>query len=342
MKIFRFALRLSAAALFALAAMQAKAQQASTSNAVQPNVVGLVQAAYRWGDFAELERLYAIYGKAGVRSELTGFPRVEQFWMGIGKINNSSLRVSDEYYQQLDALTQQWAREHSQSVLAQLLYAETLSTHAWAHRGNGFVNTVSPAAWADFQKYLQLALAQLRRTETLAAQDSSWNAIMLNIGRGLGWDKDSLLKVFQAGITKNPDHDGLYFTMQTALLPKWGGDLESIDRFIALAVKTTRAKLGLEMYARLYAGLSYAEVDQTLFKTTRASWPSMKAGFEDRLHRYPHTDHRNMYAYFACMAEDRPALQEQLDLIGDKFDAIFWGSNAERTFEACKKMARQV
>jgi hypothetical protein len=109
-----------------------------------------------------------------------------------------------------------------------------------------------------------------------------------------------------------------------------------------MAVKNTKDKRGLEMYARLYAEVSYSEEKQALFTDTRASWPSMKIGFEDLLKRYPHTDHRNKYAYFACMANDRPALQEQIRLIGDKFETKFWGDNPERTFESCKAMAQQL
>ena len=337
MKFANFSRALCAMTLMALAVLPANAR-----DQVTPTVPELVETAYRWGDFAELERLYAIYGKAGVRSELTGTPRVLHFWMGINAINNSKLRVTDEYYQQLDALTRQWAHKYPQSVLAQLLYADTLMTHAFAHRGGGYANTVSSTAWTEFRKYLDLALVQLQKTEALAAKDSTWNKSMLAIGRNLDWDRKDLMAVFEAGIAKNPDDDDLYFVMLETLLPKWSGDLKTIERFIAWADKNTRQKRGLEMYARLYAGMSYSEVYQTLFTSTSASWTSMKIGFEDRLKRYPHTDHRNMYAYFACMANDRPALQEQLDLIGDKFDPIFWGIYPERTFEACKKMAQQV
>lgn len=337
MKFTNFSRALCAMTLMALAVIPAKAE-----DQVAPTVPDLVGTAYRWGDFAELERLYAIYGKAGVRSELTGASRVGQFWMGIGKINNSNLRVTDEYYQQLDALTRQWAGKYPQSVLAQLLYANTLMAHALVRRGGGYANTVSSTAWAESREYLDLAKEQLQKTEALAAQDSTWNRSMLAIGRYLDWDREHLMQVFGAGIAKNPEDDDLYFAMQEALLPKWGGDLKTIDRFIAWADKNTREKRGLEMYARLYAAVSYSEVHQTLFTSTNASWTSMKIGFEDRLKRYPHTDHRNVYAYFACMANDRPALQEQLELIGDKFEPIFWGDYPERTFEACNKMAQQV
>ena len=109
MQLAKFVSSVCAASLLALAGVQVKAQGQSSSKAQPPTVPDLVASAYRFGDFDELERLYAIYGKAGVRSELTGNPRVEHFWTGIGKIN-SSLRVTDDYYQQLDALTGRWSR----------------------------------------------------------------------------------------------------------------------------------------------------------------------------------------------------------------------------------------
>jgi hypothetical protein len=226
--------------------------------------------------------------------------------------------------------------------MAQLHYVQALKWHAWAYRGNGYANTVSPAAWAGFKKYLNLATDQLQRTQALAVKDSSWNMFMLDVGRTLDWDLNQMMAVFEDGIAKNPDDDDLYFSMQTALLPKWGGDLATVERFIEKVAKDTKAKRGLEMYARLYADLSYEEVKQALFTSTRASWPSMKTGFEDLLKRYPYSYRRNIYAYFACMANDRPVLREQLELIGDRFFRDFWGNTPERTFDSCKAMAQQL
>lgn len=319
---------------------EAPAMPATAASA--PLVPDLVEEAARFGDFNEVERLYGIYGQPGLRSPLTGTPRILHFWMGIGKVTSSSLNVTEQYYVQLDALTRQWSKEHPQSVLAQLLYADSLMSHAWFHRGTDYANTVSPASWEAFGKYLNLSLDQLRRCQALAAKDSSWNALMLGLGRGLGWDAGRLMRIMEDGIAKNPDHDELYFTMLESLLPKWGGDLPSVEQFIASVTQRTRDKRGFEMYARLYAGLSYSQVKQSLFRDTRAAWPKMKQGFEDQLARYPHADHRNMYAYFACMAQDRPVLQEQLKLLGDGFNRIFWGDSPERTFEECKALAQQL
>ena len=331
-----------AGSVVALVAMLAAAPASAAGAAAPPKVPDQVAAVFRFGDFDELERLYAVYGRPGERSPLTGAERLKHFWMGIGQIADSGLEVTEGYYVQMDALTRQWAEQRPQSVLAQLLHANSLRVHAWYHRGHGYAQSVSPASWAAFEKHLNLALEQLRRSEALAARDSSWNRLMMDVGLTLGWRIDQLRPLYEAGIAKNPDHDELHFTMQTALLPKWGGDLPTVERFIATVTEQTRSKRGLEMYARMYASLSYQQVQQTLFTATRVSWPLMKSGFEDQLSRHPHSDHRNMYAYFACMARDRPALQEQLRLMDGAFERSFWGSTPERTFEACQALARQL
>lgn len=323
-------------------AAPAETPAAPAAAASAPLVPDVVEAAMRVGDFNEVERLYEMYGRPGLRSPLTGTPRIQHFWMGIGRVMSSSLNVTEQYYVQLDALTRQWSQEHPKSVVAQLLHADSLVAHAWFHRGTDYANTVSPASWEAFGKYLNLALEQMRRCQALAAKDSSWNATMLGLGRGLGWDADQLMRIMEDGIAKNPDHDQLYFSMQTALLPKWGGDLDTVERFIASVAQGTRDKRGFEMYARLYGSLSYDEVKQSLFKATRASWPKMKQGFEDQISRYPFYDNRNVFAYFACMAQDRQTLQEQLKLIGSDFFRAAWGDNPERTFEECKAMAQQL
>jgi len=193
-----------------------------------------------------------------------------------------------------------------------------------------------------YHRYAELALAQLRRAAPLAAADSYWNVQMMDTGLALNWGVDQLYALMETGLAKNADDDGLYFALVNRLLPKWGGNYEAVDRFIADAVERTRAKRGMELYARLYATVSYDSAAQGLFEDTRASWAKMKAGFEDLISRYPHPDHRNQFAYFACMAQDREALRQQLAIIGSQPTLSFWGDNAERTFDACKRMAQQL
>lgn len=316
-----------------------RAQGAAAPAAPPPSVSDQAQRAMRFGDLAELERLYALHGRPGVRSEQTGVPGLELFWDGVREISDPDYRVTEHYYLQLDALTRQWATDHPRSVLAQLIHAQALLTHAWFFRGGGYANTVSDESWVSFRKYLELSHAQLRRSEALAEGDSSWNHLMMRVGRGLNWDTRRLLGLMEGGLARNPDHDDLYFVMLQTLQPRWSGDLPTMERFVATVTQQTREKRGMEMYARLYAAISYDEVHHSLFEATRASWPAMKDGFEARLARYPHADHHNMYAYFACLAKDREVLQEQLRLMGDRFNKALWGTQPERRFEECKRVA---
>jgi hypothetical protein len=307
---------------------------------IQQTVPEQVEAAYRYGGLPELERLYAVYGKPGLRSELTGSPRIGHFWMGVKAITSSSQNLPDDFYLNLDALTQKWANDNPQSILAQLLYAKALEAHAWAKRGGGYANTVSPEGWEGFRKYLGLAVTHLKRTEVLASQDSSWNVLMLDLGRALSWDRAELQGIYDSGVTKNPDNDALHSAMLTALLPKWGGDLNSVDEFVKSAVSRLPKEKGLIVYARLYALVSDIELKSALFTNSRVSWQTMKAGFDEMVARYPHFDNRNMYANFACMARDRETLKEQLALIGNDYVKKFWGNGNAQVFEDCKRFAQ--
>lgn len=333
------------AALHAQTADKAPATPATPAAPPAPpavNVADQVGWAFRMGDLPELERLHAIYGQPGIRSPETGVPRIEQFWEGISEVSSDRIKVTEAYYTQLDAMTRRWAEEYPDSALAQLLYAHALKTHAWFIRGSDVANTVSPESWAGFKKYLALSLVQLKRAEKLAARDSAWNHLMLVVGRGLGWSNAQLLAVFEDGLAKNPDHDALYVTMQTALLPKWGGDLPTVERFIASMDRRNRERSGMHLYALLYAELSDGEVKQQLFEVTRASWLLMRAGFDERVKRYPHALNHNRFAYFACMAKDTEVLREQLRLMGDAFDRAQWGTNPTRNFETCKATAAKL
>lgn len=67
----------------------------------------------------------------------------------------------------------------------------------------------------------------------------------------------------------------------------------------------------------------------------------MMAGFQDILGRYPHADNVNRFAYFACLAQDKPTMLDLLDRIGPEPVLGEWGENARRTFESCKRWATQ-
>ncbi|MYM25663.1 DUF4034 domain-containing protein [Duganella sp. FT135W] len=294
--------------------------------------------AFWWGDFAALEQQNAALRQPGhVNSE--GVLDLEWFRIGVNRVvDNSS---NEAYLQELEKLTLQWAKEHPQSALAHILYAQVLVAHGWAYRGTGFVKDVPPEAWKDFENYQHRAAQYLLEHADVALTDSYGHAVLLNIAKTMNWDDQQIWDILNDGLKRNPDDTSLYFTALTGLLPKWGGDNKRLDRFIRKATEQTKAQFGSGMYSRLYSAAADDDYGHALFEDSHVDWPTMKQSYEDMLSRYPSTGRRNRYAHMACLAKDKATLLAQFDLLGKQLKPDAWGPNGERSLESCQRWARQ-
>jgi hypothetical protein len=329
--------RLAASALCALACA---AVPGLAPAAEQPLTTEAAQAFWK-GDFDTLEKLNNRL-KHGKHFAPDAGSELEYFRLGLGKVPQSVADHNEPYLRELEALTLQWAIEHPKSSLAHILHAEVLVQHAWSYRGGGYAKDVPPEAWADFHKYLQRAAEYLKAHADVTLRDSSTHALLLRIGTGLSWDRGTLMTIQQDGLKRNPDDVMLYFGMLTPLLPKWGGDTETLDRYIREATKQTQADYGMGMYARLYGAAADLDFGHKLFEDSLVDWPTMKKGYEDMQARFPNSpERRNHFAHMACLAKDRPTLVALLAELGPNIDASKWGPNPQRSLEACQRWAKE-
>ncbi|PQP01989.1 DUF4034 domain-containing protein [Massilia phosphatilytica] len=299
------------------------------------------EQAFWKGDFAALDKQNEFL-KHGKHFTPDAGSELEHFRLGLGSVIRTRVDRSEPYLRELEALTLQWATEHPKSSLAHILHAEVLVQHAWSYRGGGYAKDVPPAAWADFHKYLQRAADYLKAHADVALADSSAHALLLRIGTGLEWDNGSLRAIQQDGLKRNPDDVMLYFGMLTPLLPKWGGDPETLDRYIRQATKQTQADYGMGMYARLYAQAADEDFGHKLFENSLADWATMKKGYEDMQARFPNSPgRRSHFAHMACLAKDRPTLVALLAELGPKIDVSQWGPNPQRSLESCQRWAQE-
>jgi len=289
-----------------------------------------------WADFGEVSRLHALHGQPGRRTA-TGESELSSYRKGLGRVFRGKKGASDAFFVEMESLTGQWVTEHPRSALAHVLHANAILERAWFHRGVGYSNTVSPLAWKEFQKHVRRASEYLAANAEMVFSDSSGHVTALWVGRAAGWGEAQLRAMARDGLMKRPDDDDLYTAMLTALLPKWGGTARQLDQYIEQVVADTKATQGMAMYARLYERASREQFAQALFEESGARWPQMKQGFDDLLSRYPDPANVNRYAYFACMAQDRPTATALLAKIGDAVDAGQWGDAGLRNYEACKR-----
>jgi hypothetical protein len=311
------------------------------SRAETPELTTKTTLAFWTGDFAALdkenERL-----KHGKHLYPDGGAERESFDRGLGAVIDNKVDHNEPYLRELEALTLEWATEHPTSSLAHVLHARVLVAHAWSYRGNGYAKDVPPEAWADFRNYLQRAAKYLQDHADVALTDSSAHDLLLTIGTGLSWDRDTLKAIQQEGLKRNPDDVILYFAMLKPLLPKWGGNLKALDRYIREATQQTQAEYGMGMYARLYSAAADEDFGHALFEDSLVDWPTMKKGYEDMQARFPNSPaRRNHFALMACLAKDRPTLVALLAELGRNIDASKWGPNPERSLEACQRWAKE-
>ena len=92
---------------------------------------------------------------------------------------------------------------------------------------------------------------------------------------------------------------------------------------------------------RLYVAAATDQFGHDLFQDSGAQWPLMKQGFEDMLARYPDHTRSNAFAYFACLARDKPTFLDLMDRVGQQPVLDQWGSNPTRTLETCRRWAAQ-
>jgi hypothetical protein len=298
-----------------------------------------VLQALVWGDFATLQRLHDEWSRPG-QQLISGWPKLSAFREGIDLGMKSPRDGADLFHAELQALTQQWTREHPGSGLAHALHANALVAQAWSIRGSGLANTVPPQAWDDFHRLVKQAAEHLARAEG-AISSTLTHGELLSIGRVLQFDERQLWALLDDGLRRNPEDLVLYRRALGSMLPKWGGSNVAVDRYIRRVTERTRERWGLSLYAWLYAAAASDEYRHRLFEDSGARWSDMAQGWRDLLARHPSATTHNRFAYFACLARDKVVFLEQLEAVGEAPDLEHWGANARRTFDTCKRWAQQ-
>jgi hypothetical protein len=301
-----------------------------------------VEQALWYGDLSEVERLVARARQSRERTR-DGVPPMTLVVEGLAYVGNRGSTTA-AYFAHWVAYTHAWAAQQPNSVLAQVMHAQALTSQAWYERGGGYSNTVTPEASRAFVDGVQAAAAQLRRSAAVASTDALWHLRWVGLGNTLGWTPEQIMAAGRRALDVEPGLHVAYYRVLENVLPKWGGSAADVDRWIREAVRRTEGELGLELYARLYADASYSQFKADLFSDSRAQWPLMKQGFEQMLARWPGPMPRNQYAYFACLARDRTAYlaaMTALDDAGFEPDAQHWGSLGQRSVEGCKRWGAQ-
>lgn len=292
--------------------------------------------AYRNGDFGSLQRQHAKYSDFFGQRTSSGAFKMTLFFDGIANVraNMEESQLKEDIDRTLN-----WVNSNRNTPLAHILHASALQAYGGYFRGRGFSNTVPPQAWKIWDEYTKKAAKYLLDNKLNASQSSTWYAEMLNIARTADWSEDVMRDLFDEGIKKNPADFSLYLGAAEYLLPRWHGNARSIDAFIRYSVSRAPAEYGIELYARLYAGVGQAEFMRRLYSDSLVDWSMMKEGLKLWYERFPTAWNKNILAYHACIAGDKAFAKQLLTEIGDRPEWTIWEPQPQATFVTCTRWA---
>jgi hypothetical protein len=295
--------------LFLIACSLATAMATAQEAPSDPNdgVIGAanagwaVQEAFAGSEYAKADSLIAQYCNTKERLndgrwQLSGVaPSLEHFFEAYAEWKMMFGKIGE------------WRRENPNSSAVNVVESMLWRTWAWSARGKGLARTVAPEAWQMFRERLQKAadlLAESRdESGSCAWYYEEWQKVLL----GLGSDPEVGAAAFEAGVKQFPDYTPIYNQRMWALMPRWGGSYEEIDRFIDDVTRRNLGSEGEALYTRLYMWIdSWEGLEFELFHDSLAKWPRMKAGFDLLRERYPQSTWiPNSFAAYACRAGDR-------------------------------------
>ncbi|HJW42226.1 MAG TPA: hypothetical protein VJ476_13505 [Rhizomicrobium sp.] len=292
---------------------------------------GLVDTAMRESDFAYLNRKaqeYRIKQSRTARGEWT----LDLFYDSFVVQHSDDPVVADGRYTAYENKVLDWAAKYPNEPAPHLVYAERLIRHGWLFRGYGTAGEVSAEGWTRFHDYIGRAQAYLLAHKAVAGVDPAWYVEMLQVALGNDWSSKDYDTLLSQAEMRFPDYTPIYYAATDHFLPQWGGDVDSLDRFVNDAVNRTKARSGTQMYARIYSAV-VCDCNFT-FADTRADWPRMRAAYDEIAARYPDPWVFDEQFYVACMVGDKPTASRALAKLGDEPRSPVW--QAPGTFGACR------
>lgn len=290
-------------AALALAPLAARAGEQEERDAIYAEV----EDHFTAGRFDRLEELSEDYRTSRVRTG-SGVPKLTIFYDGfVARAFYDG--PTEERFERYVAELAKWRKAFPFSRTASILIARDHTRVAWAIRGSGYVSTVPAGAWKGFYEQMELARKELERSRDFATDDPEWYRVAIGVAREQGWPRDWFDELAEEALERHPGHIAIQNQILFSKLPKWGGSWAEFDDVVDRIVARTAKEDGQSAYARSYWGLHDEGLGRTLFEKTLAKWPRMKQGFEDVVARYPTDWNLNIYASYACVANDVPTLQ---------------------------------
>lgn len=250
---------------------------------------------------------------------------------------------SPEDWTAFDSALRAQAAARPDSPNAWLFVAVLADSHAWATRGHGTANDVTPMGFDAFRRYNEQARALLE--DHRSPGNPAWYALRIKVGGALHEPAQQLDRLFDEALLHQPDYQQTWFSRVMFLEPQWGGIVDDVVRLAARGAADLSPDEGRGMMARVLWLVRDSGITEALTHPG-VDWNTLKASMDDVLRRFPDDWNAQPFLFEACARSDKaqarhllayvkePPIAEVLDDDVDAFRAcIEWaGSDVPAAF----------
>jgi hypothetical protein len=244
----------------------------------------------------------------------------------------------------LESATEAYLREHPDSAPAVVAHARILVSHAWSFRGGGWARNLSPAQRDGFADYLERARRVLDDHRAAGSSDPEWYSLRIHVMNGQDVDKLAILELAGQALDLEPTYQPVDYVTANALLPKWGGSAELLNRFVALAVAKSSSAEGNQAYARIMFNIARSDPEPFAALTQLGvKWPVLRDSLEQISTAYADPWNWNAERAMACLMGTQQDFNGALRRVESHLTTVAWFDSAA-TWPQCEqrqKLAQQ-
>ena len=207
-------------------------------------------------------------------------------------------------------------------------------TWAWAARGSGFADTVTPEGWKLFAERLAVAREALEKAWAVDPQDERAAADMIRVCIGQGGDKGEMEMWFRRAMNVNPDDRTACSYKLRYLFPRWHGSPAQMLVFGRQCVATQNYWAGLPtILVDAHEDLSRSGgMERSDYFAQPEVWHDIESVYRPFIDAYPDSPrtpwYRNKLAKWACDCQQWDAAHAAFSEIGDVSDRSVFRSPA--------------
>ena len=238
----------------------------------------------------------------------------------------------------IETATATYLREHPDSPSAVIAHAHLLVNRAWTYRGSGWGRDLSDTQANGFASYLERARQVLDAHREVGSQDPEWYALRIQVMNGLGDDKSAILAIADEAFELEPTYQPVLYVTSFAMLPKWGGSAQLLDRVVARAIAKSSSVEGQQAYGRIMFNIARAEQDPaTALSQLGVRWPVLTASLSQISMAYPDPWNFNVQRAMACVLGTEADLTATLPQITSGRMRVAWFDTAN-TWPECARL----